>query len=384
MAVAEGRLEGMKILAQERPRNRDFNERLQVGFSDAARGWEKQLGKDGLKRLVEGLREGKEMGMGEWERAVEAMYAAGQRWVRQDYKGFLGWLGTVGVPADVGDVYVRALNAEGDKRLLATSMGEMVDLLKKDRRLGGVLPGEEQLWGMADKMKALLLDTTKGGSGSGAGGLGGGGDAGFPDGFNFNPDEEPEKEKPVEVLKQPPSGGQALYDLGKKESDIPVSEREQLHMGRKIGRVAGVLVLVSCLLSSALLCGGREVLSKIGGQGIGVVATPAEAAYVVGSDEENKQAAETLTGKIFGGGDSQHKFIDRFLDNYQGAVARGDGEFQLAYEAAMRERLKSEGILDETGRQYDRIKLEEKLRSQGYAEEDIDALAEWVEIRIVR
>lgn len=377
MAVAEGRLEGVKIQARgERVRNRDFDERLQSGFSEAVRGWEKQLGQGGLVKLTEDLR----------NEAAEMMYAAGQRWVRQDYKGFLRWLEAAGVPADLNDVYVRALNAEGDKELLAASMGEMVDLLRKDKRLGKFLPGEEQLWVMADKMRGLLLlDTTVSGAGD-DGGRGGGGGVNFPNNFDFNPDEEPEKKKPpaeVEVLTKPPSGGQALYDLGKDEPDIPVSEREQLEIGRKIGRAVGVGCLASCIVASMLLCGGRQVLSRIGEKEVGAI-TPVWAPYEIAGGEENRQAAETLTGKIFGGGDSQHRFIDRFLDNYQGAVDRSDVEFQLAYEVAMREKLRSEGILDETSRQFDREKLEEELGRQGYDYGDIDALGDWVELRIVR
>ena len=384
MAVAEGRLEGMKIQVREGVKNRDFNERLRDGFDEAVRNWGDKLVQGELVKLIEDLKTGKEIGAGEGEQAAERMYKAGQIWVRQDYKGFLKWLGAAGVPTDLNEAYVRALNASGDKRLLAASIEEMVDLLKKGGRLGEVLPGEEQLLMMADKMRGLLLDATGGKAGGSekSGGIGGGGDANFPDNFDFNPDEEPGE---VRVLPEPPQGGQALYDLGKGEPDIPVSERKELYVEikRKIGTLVGLGCLTGCLLASMALCGGQQFLSSIGGGTVGAAA-PTLLPYEVGSGEENRQAAETLTDKIFGGGDSQHRFIDRFLDNYQGAAERGDAEFQLAYEIAMRGKLKSEGILGETGQQFDRWRLEDELNKQGYDQGDIDALADWVELNLVR
>ena len=356
-----------------------FVSRLKRETGEAVADLGRIMEKKGLGGTVASLREGREAG-NEVMGAARLMYELSQKWVRQDYNGFVTWLKQeAGVPQEQVGGYVEALNAEGDIGRMRQAAVDLSTWLRSGEE--GVRPveGESELLLMAGDIGAAAI--AKGGGGDT------GGDVAFPSGPEDKPPDE--KEDKEDKKEAPPKTGEELALPGRPSEWTRERRQEQMvtpAADKPLKTTMGRKAAIGCLLT--LICSCVMLTTPLGARVVSVLRSD-QVQGVIGTVDSSVPAdqfiAEKIVNRMFGedGGDPDNIYIDVFLEDYEKAAREGDRQWQQAYGEAMVRELQDKGIITgDKAQAFDEEKLRQKLEGYGYStgdiEGDIDRLVVWL------
>lgn len=339
-------------------------------------------------------------------KASRELYELAQRWVRHDYKGFMRWLregGEVGEP--LAEMVVRTLNIGDDGNLAREVVIKMAGELKR-RQIVDDIAGTEALWTMIDRLAQEEA-----------------GDSGDQGSFNPKVKRSPSA-APAVASPPPPSlpGGENGDDKkGRDEKEKKVTRvggekkiggwfkrRADSSKRKDLSRSSGTsrrraIASFGCLILAFGACCAASVAGAwwAGNSVVADWQKRSETGEIVDSRFESvagiKKGAEYLVEvmfwedgwesdatKIEDPGRGEGGAVREFVDFYRRHAREGDELSQQAYGDSLLFGLRNEGLAVggdnfwEGEWNVDREGVEERLKGEGYPDQDINDLLELV------